>query len=60
MVRFLDLHNALSGLVIEKAGIDTPTGRKREFDGMWASLADRFATSKGKPDIEAVDTTGRM
>jgi phosphoenolpyruvate mutase len=58
IVRFLDLHNALSGLIIEKMGIDTPTGRK-EFDGMWASsLTD--ATSKGKPDIEAVDTTGRV
>ena len=57
-VRFLDLHNALSGLVIEKIGVDTPEGR-REFDGMWASsLTD--STSKGKPDIEAVDTTARM
>lgn len=58
LLRFLDLHNALSGLIIEKAGIDTPRGRK-EFDGMWASsLTD--STSKGKPDIEAVDTTGRV
>ena len=58
LVRFLDLHNALSGLIIEKAFIDTPEGR-REFDGMWASsLTD--STSKGKPDIEAVDTTGRV
>lgn len=58
LVRFLDLHNALSGLVIEKTTIDTPSG-KREFDGMWASsLTD--STSKGKPDIEAVDTTARM
>jgi len=58
IVRFLDLHNALSGLIIEKAGVDTPSGR-REFDGMWASsLTD--STSKGKPDIEAVDTTARM
>jgi len=58
LVRFLDLHNALSGLIIEKAGIDTPRGRK-EFDGMWASsLTD--STAKGKPDIEAVDTTARM
>ncbi|HHX90865.1 MAG TPA: phosphoenolpyruvate mutase [Paracoccus sp.] len=57
LLRFLDLHNGLSGLIIEKVGIDTPTGR-REFDGMWASsLTD--STSKGKPDIEAVDTTAR-
>ncbi len=58
LVRFLDLHNGLSGLIIEKAGIDTPKGRK-EFDGMWASsLTD--STAKGKPDIEAVDTSARM
>lgn len=58
ILRFLDLHNALSGLIIEKIGVDTPAGRK-EFDGMWASsLTD--STAKGKPDIEAVDTTGRV
>lgn len=58
LLRFLDLHNALSGLIIEKAFIETPEGR-REFDGMWASsLTD--ATAKGKPDIEAVDTTARV
>lgn len=58
LVRFLDLHNALSGLIVEKTFVDTPTGRK-EFDGMWASsLTD--STAKGKPDIEAVDTSGRV
>lgn len=57
LIRFLDLHNGLSGLIIEKAFVETSNGRK-EFDGMWASsLAD--STSKGKPDIEAVDTTSR-
>ena len=57
IVRFADLHTPLSGLVIEKIGVDTPNGR-REFDGMWASsLTD--STSRGKPDIEAVDTTQR-
>lgn len=58
LLRFLDIHNALSGLVVEKIGIDTEKGRL-EFDGMWASsLTD--STSKGKPDIEAVDTSSRM
>ena len=34
-------------------------GMKQEFDGMWASsLTD--STSKGKPDIEAVDVTTRL
>jgi phosphoenolpyruvate mutase len=58
LVRFLDLHNGLSGLIIENVKIDGPAGLK-EFDGMWASsLTD--ATSKGKPDIEAVDTSARV
>ena len=57
LIRFLDLHNALSGLIIEKTKIQTKFGYK-EFDGMWASsLTD--STAKGKPDIEAVDTTAR-
>ena len=58
IIRFLDLHNALSGLIIEKTKVEIDNGFK-EFDGMWASsLTD--STSKGKPDIEAVDTTARI
>ena len=58
IVRIADLHNGLSGLIIENISVDTPQG-KREFDGMWASsLTD--STSKGKPDIEAVDVSARM
>jgi phosphoenolpyruvate phosphomutase len=58
LLRFLDIHNALSGLIIEHAHVDTPDGR-REFDGMWgSSLTD--STAKGKPDIEAVDVSARM
>ena len=57
-VRFLDIHNALSGLIIENTRIETDSGAK-EFDGMWASsLTD--STAKGKPDIEAVDVSSRM
>lgn len=58
LLRFLDLHNALSGLIIEHAEIETGEG-SRAFDGMWASsLTD--ATAKGKPDIELVDVSARM
>jgi phosphoenolpyruvate phosphomutase len=58
LLRFLDIHNALSGLIVENASIQTPEGL-REFDGMWgSSLTD--STAKGKPDIEAVDVTARM
>ncbi len=58
IVRLLDVHNGLTGLIIETLALDTETGR-REFDGMWASsLTD--STAKGKPDIEAVDVTSRL
>ena len=59
VLRFLDLHNALSGLIIENTSVQMPDGTKREFDGMWgSSLTD--STAKGKPDIEAVDVSARM
>ncbi len=58
MVRLLDIHNALTGLIIENVAVTT-NGVRREFDGMWASsLTD--STAKGKPDIEAVDVSARV
>ncbi len=58
LVRFLDIHNALSGLIIEHTKVEVD-GNSREFDGMWgSSLTD--STAKGKPDIEAVDVSSRM
>lgn len=58
MVRLIEAHNGLTGLIAENVGIDTDHGRK-EFDGMWGgSLTE--STSKGKPDIEAVDVSARM
>jgi len=57
-LRFLDIHNALSGIVIENAFFEEG-GETLEFDGMWgSSLTD--STAKGKPDTEAVDTTSRL
>ena len=58
LVRFLDIHNALSGIIIEHTKVEV-NGVFREFDGMWgSSLTD--STAKGKPDIEAVDVSSRM
>jgi phosphoenolpyruvate phosphomutase len=57
LVRLMEAHNGLTGLIVENIGIDEPTGR-REFDGMWASSLTE-STAKGKPDIEAVDVTAR-
>jgi phosphoenolpyruvate phosphomutase / 2-hydroxyethylphosphonate cytidylyltransferase len=58
LVRLLEVHNGLTGLIVEHTAIDTERGR-REFDGMWASSLTE-STAKGKPDIEAVDVTSRM
>ncbi|MAV82889.1 MAG: phosphoenolpyruvate mutase [Pelagibacteraceae bacterium] len=55
---FLDLHTPLSGIVIENAKAIEDGNKIVEFDGMWASsLTD--STSRGKPDIEAVDFSSR-
>ena len=57
-LRFLDIHNGLSALIIEKIKI-SKNNKEEEFDGMWASSLTN-STAKGKPDIEAVDSYERM
>jgi phosphoenolpyruvate phosphomutase len=58
LVRLMEAHNGLTGLIVENIGIDD-LGARREFDGIWASSLTE-STAKGKPDIEAVDVTARM
>jgi phosphoenolpyruvate phosphomutase len=58
IVRVMEAHNGLSGLIVENAHVSTE-GVKEEFDAMWlSSLTD--STAKGRPDIEFVDRTSRM
>lgn len=58
IVRIIEAHDGLCGLIIENVEIQKGDTRK-VFDGMWSSsLTD--STSKGKPDIEAVDLTTRL
>ena len=58
VVRIMESHCGLTGLIIEHTKVEVGN-EVREFDGMWASsLTD--STSKGKPDIEAVDLTTRL
>lgn len=58
VVRILEVHNGLSGLIVENLEIQNGI-LTEHFDGMWSSsLTD--STSKGKPDIEAVDLTTRL
>ena len=58
IVRILEAHNALSALIAENTVVER-NGIGVSFDGVWSSsLTD--STAKGKPDIEAVDTTSRV
>ena len=58
IVRILEVHHGLSGLIVEHVAVQK-NGETMSFDGMWSSsLTD--STSKGKPDIEAVDLTTRL
>ena len=58
LVRVLEAHNGLTGLIVEKTSIKKE-GRNIEFDCIWeSSLTD--STSKGKPDTELVDFSSRF
>jgi phosphoenolpyruvate phosphomutase len=58
IVRVLEAHSGLSGLIIENVEVKKED-KLFTFDAMWSSsLTD--STSKGKPDIEAVDLTTRL
>lgn len=57
-LRFIETHSALSALIAQNAFVNR-NGTKIEFDGFWSSsLTD--STSRGKPDIEAVELQSRL
>tara|TARA_A100001011_G_C14289041_1_gene835208 strand:+ start:324 stop:1628 length:1305 start_codon:yes stop_codon:yes gene_type:complete len=58
IVRILESHNSLTGLIIENLNI-TKNKKKIEFDGMWSSSLTDSAT-KGKPDNSSVDFSSRL
>ena len=58
IVRVLEAHNGLSGLIAERTKIIIDNQIK-EFDAIWeSSLTD--SASKGKPDTEIIDFTSRL
>jgi phosphoenolpyruvate phosphomutase len=58
ILRVLEAHNGLTGLIGESAFVDDD-GQRRDFDAIWvSSLTD--STAKGRPDIEYVDLTSRL
>ncbi len=58
IVRILESHNALTGLIIENLNIKK-NKIPVEFDGMWSSSLTDSAT-KGKPDNSSVDFSSRL
>jgi len=58
IVRLLESHNALTGLIVEETSYKKSNVVK-EFDAMWSSsLTD--STSRGKPDNQSVDFSSRF
>ncbi len=58
IVRILESHNSLTGLIIESLKLNK--GNKfLEFDGMWSSSLTDSAT-KGKPDNSSLDFSSRI
>ncbi len=59
IVKVMEAHSGLTGLIVEKTVIESSDGKLDQFDAMWiSSLCD--STAKGKPDIELVDMTSRF
>ena len=59
IVRVLESHSALSGLIIENLKIIDKSNQFLEFDCMWSSsLTD--STLRGKPDNQSVDISSRI
>ncbi len=59
IVKILESHNTLTGLIIENLFIKNSKGINIEFDGMWSSSLTDSAT-KGKPDNSSVDFSSRI
>jgi len=58
IVRIIESHNSLTGLIIEKLKI-VNRGKNIEFDGMWSSSLTDSAT-KGKPDNSSLSFSARI
>lgn len=58
IVRVLETHNGLSGLIVETTSVEKD-GKQLEFDCMWISSLTQSA-ARAKPDIGYLDTTSRL
>ena len=58
IVRILESHNSLTGLIIENLNV-VKNKKSIQFDGMWSSSLTDSAT-KGKPDNSSVSFSSRI
>ncbi len=58
IVRVMEAHNGLSGMIVEQTVIDN-NGYPEEFDALWISSLTQ-ATAKAKPDNGFLDSTTRI
>ena len=58
IVRVLEAHNGLAGLIVENLKVKKDS-QEKEFDALWISSLTESA-AKGKPDIELPDFSSRM
>lgn len=59
IVKTMEAHSGLTGLIVEKTMVEGMDGKLDQFDAIWiSSLCD--STDRGKPDIELVDMTSRL
>lgn len=58
IVRVMEAHNGLSGLIVEQTKVDC-NDKKEEFDAIWISSLTQ-ATAKAKPDNGFLDASTRI
>ena len=59
LIKAMEAHSGLTGLVVEKTSVTNKDGSKNQFDAIWLSSLT-VSTSMGKPDTEVVEFSTRF
>jgi phosphoenolpyruvate mutase len=59
LVRVIETHSGLCGIIAETTKVKTKEGHFNQFDCFWSSSLTE-STSRGKPDIEILSTKARV
>ena len=59
LIKVMEAHNGLTGLIVEKTKILQDNGKTDQFDAIWLSSLT-VSTSMGKPDTEVVEFSTRF